>query len=457
MRIHFIAIGGSIMHNLAITLQEKGHDITGSDDRIHDPARTQLREKGLLPPAEGWYPERITPDINAVIVGMHARPDNAELEKARELGLQIYSFPELVYRETKHKQRIVVAGSHGKTTVTAMLMHVLERLKRKFDYLVGAPVPGFRHSVKLSTDAPVIVLEGDEYLTSPLDERPKFLWYEPQVALITGLAWDHINVFPTYEEYKRQFQRFIETIQPNGTLIYNEEHADLVKLVQSVRKDLRKLPYRTPPFRIEDERVVVVDQKKSYPLSVLGRHNVENVQAALKICENMGIKRDDFYEAIASFGGAQKRLECLYQDGKLKLYRDFAHAPSKVHATVSALKEQFPDWRLYAFLELHTFSSLNKGYLKQYRRTLAPADKAVLYIDPEALAKKQLPQITEEEIRQYFGRPTLTLVDNHDDLRALLPLTPDEKTVVVMMSSGTFGSFPIKSLAQALASDETQD
>ena len=451
MRIHFIAIGGAIMHNLAITLKEKGHVITGSDDRISDPARTNLREKGLLPPREGWFPEHITPELNAVIIGMHAHPDNPELLQAQELGLQIYSFPELIYRENKHKKRYVIAGSHGKTTITAMVMHVLDRAKRKFDYLVGARVSGFRHSVKLSTNAPLIVLEGDEYLTSPLDERPKFHWYEPHVALISGLSWDHINVYPTYEGYKEQFVRFIETIQPNGILIYNQEDQELDALVKRTsRKDIRKIPYQTPDHTIVENKIVVKWKKDRYALQLVGRHNVQNMEAARQICALLDVKAHDFFVAMESFVGAQKRLELLWEAPGLRIYRDFAHAPSKVQATVRGIKEQFPDWEVNAFLELHTFSSLNKGYLKQYRRTLAGADRAFLFIDPEALARKQLPEISETEIRQFFGRPSLELLHSPEELYQKLPLQPEKPTVVVMMSSGNFGGFSFRHMLEEL-------
>lgn len=453
MRIHFIAIGGAIMHNLAITLHEKGHQITGSDDHIKDPARSNLSEKGLLPPQEGWDPQRIQPELDAVILGMHARPDNPELLRAQELGLQIYSFPELIYRENKHKNRFVVAGSHGKTTITAMVMHVLDRLKRKFDYLVGARVPGFRHSVKLTTNSPLIVLEGDEYLTSPLDTRPKFLWYEPHVALISGLSWDHINVYPTYEAYKEQFERFIDTIQPQGTLIYNAEDVELTQIVQAnKRKDLKKIAYTTPEYSIVDNKLVVKWKKERYALQIIGRHNVQNLEAARKICEQLDIKPADFFTAMENFRGAQKRLEPLWSDDHLKVFRDFAHAPSKVQATVSAIKEQFPDWQVLAFLELHTFSSLNKGYLKQYRRTLADADRAFLFIDPDALERKQLPDISEQEIRQFFGRPSMELLHDTEELENKLPLEPEQRTVILLMSSGNFGGFSVKNLLDQLRS-----
>jgi len=360
MKIHFIAIGGSAMHNLAIALKINGHEVTGSDDEIFEPSRGRLKKYGLLPETDGWHPEIISNDLDAIILGMHARPDNPELLRAQEIGAKIYSYPEFLYEHAKNKKRVVIGGSHGKTTITAMIMHVLKYWNRDFDYLVGSKLCDFEVMVRLSKTAPVMIFEGDEYLSSPIDRRPKFHWYHPHMALLSGIAWDHINVFPTYENYLEQFSVFMDLMEPKGTLIYNSGDKELAGLVSQNKNDIRKISYQTPDFEITDGISYVLDGKTKVPLKVFGRHNLLNMNGARLVCHQLGIENKKFFEAISSFNGAAKRLELVMQKGRGRLYSDFAHAPSKLKATLEAVKEQFPDRQLFACFELHTFSSLNR-------------------------------------------------------------------------------------------------
>jgi len=376
MNVHFIAIGGSAMHNLALALHNKGYQVTGSDDTIFEPSKSRLQAKGLLPETFGWFPEKITASLDAIVLGMHAKKDNPELLKAQELGLKIYSYPEFLYEQSKHKTRVVIGGSHGKTTITSMILHVMHYHNRDVDYMVGAQLEGFDVMVKLTEDNDFIVLEGDEYLSSPIDRRPKFHLYKPNIALLSGIAWDHINVFPTYENYVEQFSVFVDSIVNGGSINYNEEDLEVKRVVEASENPIRKLPYKTPEYIVEDRQTLLATPEGNLPIEVFGKHNLNNLAGAKWICQHMGIDEDDFYQAIATFKGASKRLEKIAESKNSIAYKDFAHSPSKVEATTKAVKEQYPNRTLVACLELHTYSSLNAEFLKEYKGALDAADVA---------------------------------------------------------------------------------
>lgn len=437
MNIHFIAIGGAAMHNLAIALHQKGNRITGSDDEIFEPSKSRLAHYGLLPESEGWFPEKLTKDIDAVILGMHAKNDNPELLQAKKLGLKVYSYPEYLYEVSKNKTRIVVGGSHGKTTITAMVLHVFKQNGIETDYMVGAKLKDFDVMVKI-TDAPVMVFEGDEYLTSPLDPRPKFHLYRPHIALISGIAWDHINVFETFEKYVEQFQTFTSLIEPNGKLIFCQEDEFVCKVAEQSRSDLQKIPYRIPNHTIKNEHTYLLYKNKEIPLSVFGIHNLMNIEGARKICNSYGIEDEKFYQAISSFQGASNRLELLFKNEKTVMFKDFAHSPSKLKATVSAVKEQFPEKQLIACMELHTYSSLSHSFLSQYKDSMKEADQAFIYFNPHAIALKRLPNITKNQVLQGFGTKNIVVFTNSDELwKQLKSINPENKSFL-MMSSGNF-------------------
>ncbi|MBR1517863.1 MAG: peptidoglycan synthetase [Bacteroidales bacterium] len=437
-RVHFIAIGGAAMHNLAIALHLKGYAVTGSDDEIFDPARGRLAHYGLLPDGEGWHPERITSELDAVVLGMHARSDNPELLKAQELGLRIYSYPEFLYEQSKDKLRIVIGGSHGKTTTTAMILHVLHLCGIEADYMVGAQLAGFDVMVRLSDTARVMVIEGDEYLTSPIDRRPKFHLYKPHVAIITGIEWDHINVFPTFEIYKQQFSRFIDVVEPNGTLIYcNDDKVVREVVMASSRKDVHMLPYDVPPYHVE-EGVTYLDSECPVSLKVFGRHNLLNLTAARLACRQLNVSDCDFDRAISSFAGATKRLELVKRVGTTAVYKDFAHAPSKLRATIAAMREQYPSRRLVACMELHTFSSLTAEFLSQYAGSMDQADVPIVYFSHHALQLKHLPELSPEQVKRAFSNDNVRVfTDSHEMLDYVRSLKWDN-TNLLMMSSGNF-------------------
>ena len=382
MRLHFIAIGGSVMHQLAIALSRKGHEVTGSDDEIFEPALGNLGRAGILPKNPGWYPEKISEKIGAVILGMHAKEDNPELKRARELNLSIYSFPEYIFQESRDKTRVVVGGSHGKTTTTAMIMHALRKTGHDFDYMVGAKLQGFDQSVNI-TNAPVIICEGDEYPASTIERRPKFHFLFPHIAILTGIAWDHINVFPTFDIYLKQFSIFMDGIEDGGTLIYNATDPVLNELVSAhdFNKQILLLPYEVPAHEIVNGETHVTIEDASGILSVFGNHNLLNLNAAWLACKQLGMTAEAFVVAMRDFSGASKRLEILAKNDQTIVYRDFAHAPSKVKATMEAVHQQFPTRRLIAVLELHTFSSLNEKFMDQYQRNpgRCTAGRSVLF------------------------------------------------------------------------------
>ncbi|WP_134089375.1 UDP-N-acetylmuramate--L-alanine ligase [Olivibacter sp. XZL3] len=447
MRVHFIAIGGSVMHNLAIALADKGYLVSGSDDFIYEPSRTNLANKGLLPEQLGWHPDRITEDINAVVLGMHAKADNPELLKAQELGLQIYSYPAYIYEQSKEKTRVVIGGSHGKTTITSMIMHVLKVLERDFDYVVGAKLEGFDTMVRITKNAPLIVIEGDEYLASAIDRRPKFLLYHANIALISGIAWDHINVFPTYEEYVEQFRHFIESIEEKGTLVYNKDDKEVQALVSENNSNINKHGYKMPAFTINKGVSYLKTGKGEVALQIFGKHNLSNLAGAFTVCEWLGVSRDDFYKAIGSFRGAARRLEYVADYGGSVVYKDFAHSPSKVRASIDAVKEQYPTSKLIAIVELHTFSSLNEEFLREYRDTMRQADEAVVFIDQNSFRQKNIKPIETLTIKKAFNREDIIYLNDVQSLETYVgQLSPKGKNLL-FMSSGNFGGINLVNLS----------
>lgn len=449
MKVHFIAIGGAAMHNLAIALHLKGFEVSGSDDEIFEPSKSRLKKHNLLPDDIGWNPDIISNKLDAIILGMHARKDNPELLKAQKLGLKIYSYPEYIYQQSKNKTRVVIAGSHGKTTITAMILHVLNQQSINFDYMVGAQLHGFDTMVKLS-DAPLIVLEGDEYLSSPIDLTPKFLWYKPHFAVITGIAWDHINVFETFEKYIAQFDAFAETIEEGGHLFFykNDEHLQQIAIKQ---QKINCIGYGTPKHKISDGTTFLIDdEEKEFGLSVFGEHNLQNIEAALQICVHLGISKNQFYKSISSFTGAAKRLEKLTETENFIAFKDFAHSPSKLEATVNAAKNQYPARKIIAIVELHTFSSLNKTFLKQYKNTLNQADIGCVYYSHATIAHKKLDSIDENEVKKAFNRTDLHTITESDSLKEFILNQNCKNAVVLFMSSGNFGGLNLQELTTAI-------
>lgn len=430
-------MGGSVMHQLAIALKQKGYQVSGSDDEIYEPARNNLEKAGLLPLSDGWDANRITPDLDAVILGMHAREGNPEIDKARALNIPLYSFPEYIYKESLDKKRVVIGGSHGKTTITSMILHVLQHIGKDFDYLVGARIPGFDYSVRIS-EAPLIVCEGDEYPASAIQKKPKFFFYHPDIAVISGIAWDHINVFPTFDIYLQQFSLFIQNMQPGSILIFNEEDKHLVKLTGEHGQHLKLIPYSTPQYRVQEEITFINYGETEIPLQVFGTHNLQNIAAARLVCAQLNITDKDFYTSIRSFRGASRRLEKIFEKPDAALYRDFAHAPSKVRASIHAMKEQYPDRKLAAVLELHTYSSLNAEFLVQYQDAMEEADTACVYYSNHALEIKKLSPLSPKPVQQAFGREDLAVLNQPDALRAWISGQPSENTNLLMMSSGSF-------------------
>jgi UDP-N-acetylmuramate: L-alanyl-gamma-D-glutamyl-meso-diaminopimelate ligase len=448
MRVHFIAIGGAAMHNLAIALKQNGNQVSGSDDQIFDPSKGRLEKQGLLPKKMGWYPEQITTELDAIILGMHARPENPELLRAQEIGVKVYSYPEFIFEQAKEKTRVVIAGSHGKTTITSMILHVLKNLNKDFDYLVGAQIEGFETMVKLSS-APIIVLEGDEYLSSPIDRRPKFHLYHPQIALISGIAWDHINVFPTWENYLDQFQIFIGQLK-DGELVFCENDIHLNELVLKAQPELKKTAYTTPDYSITDGVTSVSIDGTEYQLHIFGEHNLQNMNGALNVCLKIGISTAQFMEAIVDFTGAARRLEEITRNDLTVVYKDFAHSPSKLEATTKAVKAQWSERQLVACMELHTFSSLTKEFLAEYDKTLHAADIPVVFYQEETIAHKRLDPISVEEVKQAFGREDLIVFTNTDELKLFLSQMNLKSKNLLMMSSGNFGGMDVDQFCKKL-------
>ncbi|MFV9550075.1 UDP-N-acetylmuramate--L-alanine ligase [Algibacter sp. PT7-4] len=439
MNVHFIAIGGAAMHNLALALHNKGYQVTGSDDTIFEPSKSRLQAQGLLPETFGWFPEKITENLNAIVLGMHAKADNPELLKAQELGLKIYSYPEFLYEQSKHKTRVVIGGSHGKTTITSMILHVMHYHEKEVDYMVGAQLEGFDVMVKLTEHNDFIVLEGDEYLSSPIDRRPKFHLYKPNIALLSGIAWDHINVFPTYKNYVEQFSVFVDSIVSGGSINYNEEDLELKRVVDASENTIRKIPYQTPEYQVQNGETLLETSEGELPIEIFGKHNLNNLAGAKWICQHMGIDEDDFYEAISTFKGASKRLEKIAESKTSVAYKDFAHSPSKVAATTKAVKEQYSNKTLVACLELHTYSSLNAEFLKEYKGALNAANVAVVFYSPHAVEIKKLEKVTQEQIAEAFQRDDLIIYTNPDDFKDFLFSQNFNNKALLLMSSGNYG------------------
>ena len=446
MNVHFIAIGGAAMHNLALALHHKGMQVTGSDDTIFEPSKSRLNAAGLLPTSFGWFSEKITKNLDAVVLGMHAKQDNPELLKAQELGLKIYSYPEFLYEQSKHKTRVVIGGSHGKTTITAMILHVLNYHDIEVDYMVGAQLEGFDVMVKLTDDADFMVLEGDEYLSSPIDRRPKFHLYQPNIALLSGIAWDHINVFPTFENYLDQFKIFVDSITVGGSISYNTEDPHVKSIVEDSENQIRKFPYQTPEHTIEEGVTYLDTEEGPLPLEVFGAHNLNNLAGSKWICQQMGVDQDDFYEAISSFSGASKRLEKVAENTSCVVYKDFAHSPSKVKATTEAVKSQYPNRPLVACLELHTYSSLNTTFLEQYKGTLDAADTAVVFYSPQAVEIKKLDSVSETQIETAFEREDLIVFTDLTRFKNYITSLEFAQKTVLLMSSGSYGNLDFETL-----------
>lgn len=450
MRIHFIAIGGSAMHNLALALQKRGDHISGSDDEIFEPSRSRLQKAGLLPAKTGWFPEKIDSGLDAVILGMHAKPDNPELQRAKELGVKIYSYPEFLYEASRDKIRVVIGGSHGKTTITSMILHVMAFHKIEVDYMVGAQLEGFDTMVRLSEKSRFIVIEGDEYLSSPIDRRPKFHLYKPDIALLSGIAWDHINVFPTYETYVKQFEIYIDKISDGGALVFNEEDEEVSRLVEKTEKPIQKYGYKIPAHRVKNGITYLETPGGGVALEIFGNHNLNNLEGARKVCELMGVGKTDFYKAIAGFKGAAKRMEVVFSDEETAVFKDYAHSPSKVKASVEAVRSQYPGRRLIACLELHTYSSLNPDFLDEYKNTMEAADTAVVFYSPKAVLLKRLEAIKIQQIETAFGRSDLVVFTNPADFKTYLFAGEFKNTNLLLMSSGNYGGLDFEELKSIL-------
>lgn len=450
MKVHFIAIGGSAMHNLAIALQDKGYHVTGSDDEIYEPSKSKLETAGLMPKSKGWHPELITPDLDAVILGMHAQNDNPELKKARELKLKMYSYPEYLFEQTKNKVRVVIGGSHGKTTITSMIIHVLKYHGKKFDYMVGAQIEGFNNMVHLSDDAPIAIFEGDEYLSSVLDPRPKFHVYKPNVALISGIAWDHINVFSTFDVYVEQFKMFIEKIEKNGHLVYNNEDPLVAGIALIARDDIKSISYQHHPYKVDKGIAYLLHENKKYPVKIFGKHNMSNINGAKQVCKILGLTDQQFYKGITTFEGAAKRLQLIGSNENTNIYLDFAHSPSKLTATVKAVKNHFPDRQLIACLELHTFSSLSENFLKQYHGTMEITDKAYVYYNPQSIESKKLKSLSSEFIAKAFDTKHLEVfTDSLELINELKSISLKNKNLL-FMSSGNFDGIDFNKFASQI-------
>lgn len=452
---HFIAIGGAVMHNLALALLEKGYQVTGSDDEIYEPSKTRLQKAGILPEAQGWFPEKIHADLDGILLGMHARIDNPELLRAQELGIPVYSFPEFIYNQSQDKKRVVIAGSHGKTSITSMILHVLKDQGMDFDYLVGAQIEGFDLMVRLS-NAPIIVIEGDEYLTSPIDRTPKFFHYKHDILLVSGIAWDHFNVFPDFEDYKRQFSMLMDRTPASGSLIYCSADPLVKEAAEKSVCQGQKIGYQAHPSQINSGKTSLITPTGAVEIGIFGEHNLQNLQGALHICEALGLSREKFYASIQSFKGAAKRQEIIVQHESGVLFRDFAHAPSKLKATVNAVKNQFPSRRLLAVQELHTYSSLNKAFLPNYAHSMDEADTAVIYLNPHAVALKKLELMSEEMLREGFKRNDLILFTDSTALSEYLLAQEYAHTNLLLMSSGNYDNLNLEPLKQKFLSYASQ-
>jgi UDP-N-acetylmuramate: L-alanyl-gamma-D-glutamyl-meso-diaminopimelate ligase len=452
MRIHFIAIGGSAMHNLAIALSRKGYIVTGSDDEIFEPSATRLKNQNIYPQNIGWDESKITKDLDAVILGMHARVDNPELLKAKELSLPIYSYPEYLYEQSKSKIRLVIGGSHGKTTITSMLLHAVKEMKIDADYMVGAQLEGYDCMVKLSNTAPFMIIEGDEYLSSPIDRRPKFHLYKPNIALISGIAWDHINVFPTFDNYIEQFNFFCECIEKNGKLIYNKQDQEVKKIGENYTNILNTIPYEIPDYKVTNSGTVINFNNNTYSLKIFGSHNLQNMIGAMYLAKEMGISNHEFLTAMSTFTGAGKRLQKVVESEDFVMFKDFAHSPSKLLATTKAVKEQYQEKEVIAFMELHTFSSLKKEFLPHYKNTMSKADEAIVYYSPDVVLHKKLEPISIEQVKKAFGG-NVNVFNKTEDVLQFIRNKKWKNKVLLMMSSGTFDGINYEELGMEITNN----
>jgi len=448
-RVHFIAIGGSAMHNLAIALSRKGMLVTGSDDEIFEPSKGRLAKQGILPKSIGWNAELISEELDAVILGMHAREDNPELLKAKELNIPIYSYPEYLYEQSKNKIRVVIGGSHGKTTITSMILHVINEVGMNVDYMVGAQLEGYDCMVKITEEAEIMILEGDEYLSSPIDRRPKFHLYRPNVAIISGIAWDHINVFPTFDNYVDQFDIFCSLIEPNGTLVYNTEDEEVNRLGLKYKNALKTVPYQTPNYDVVENGTLLHYEGKSYPLMIFGGHNLQNLMGAMELGRAIGISSDQFLNAMSTFTGAGKRLQKVTEKNEFVMFKDFAHSPSKLKATTKAVKEQYNDRKVVACMELHTFSSLKKEFLPHYKDAMEAADIAVVYYSPDVVKHKKLEPISKELVLNGFGGNVIVLNETSEVMKFIREQDWNN-SALLMMSSGNFDGIDYDKLGEEL-------
>jgi UDP-N-acetylmuramate: L-alanyl-gamma-D-glutamyl-meso-diaminopimelate ligase len=447
MKVHFIAIGGSAMHNLAIALKLKGYEVTGSDDEIFEPAHSRLKKYGILPEKEGWHPERVHEGLDAIILGMHAKKDNPELLKAEDLRLKIFSYPEFLYEQSNEKTRVVIAGSHGKTTITSMVLHVLQEAGIDSDYMVGAQLEGFEVMVRLSEKARFMVLEGDEYLSSPLDPRPKFHLYRPHIALLSGIAWDHMNVFPTFDNYLSQFEQFINLVEPVGCLVYCASDPEVEKLAVASRRDIKKLPYGNLAYKIVDQKAYLLVNDQEVPLNVFGKHNIQNIHGAWLVCKQIGVTDEQFLDVIRTFKGASKRLQLLKSNAETAVFKDFAHSPSKLKATINAVKELYPERVLVACIELHTYSSLNKEFLPLYRGCMDLADLPIVYYSYHALSLKRLPELSPQEVKEAFGDDRILVFNDSKEMQAYILNLKYQNKNLLLMSSGNFDGLNLEEIA----------
>lgn len=453
MNYHFIAIGGAVMHNLAIALHKKGHKITGSDDEIFEPSRSRLMSHDLLPEKPGWDPDRIHSGLDTVILGMHARKTNPELKRAQKLGIPIKSFPEYLYEHSQNKKRVVIGGSHGKTTITSMVMHVLKEQGLEFDYMVGSKIEGFDTMVKLSEDAPFIILEGDEYLSSPLDRQPKFHQYNPHMTLLSGISWDHMNIYPTFETYKKQFQKFLRIATGGGKVFYFDGDPVLGEVVDKSHWSLLKIPYKEHPHKVECGRYILETKYGSIPLALIGAHNMQNLTGAKLLCQELGVEEYQFYQSIQNFKGIERRQQLLAQGNNKAVYLDYAHAPSTIKATIQAFRDTYTDQKLVTCLELHTFCNLNMEYLPQFRDSLKGSDQAFVYFNPAAVKRKRLPELAPEEVKKQFHNEELIVHNNSELLVADLKSIDADSFVLLIMTSGNFSGIDLKELAEEIVSE----
>ena len=450
MKVHFIAIGGSAMHNLAIALSRKGVDVTGSDDEIFEPSKSRLEKQGILPEVIGWNAQYIDHTIDAVILGMHARENNPELLRAKEMGIPIYSYPEYLYEQSKAKKRMVIGGSHGKTTITSMLLHVCKKQKLNVDYMVGAQLDGYDCMVKLTDEAEYMILEGDEYLSSPIDRRPKFHLYQPHVALISGIAWDHINVFPTFKNYVDQFDIFCSVIETNGSLIYNNEDEEVNVIAEKYKDELNLQPYGVPRVEVKKNGTIVAHNEQHYALEIFGSHNLQNMMGAMHLAGHLGINNETFLTSMSDFTGAGKRLQKVVENDAFVMFKDFAHSPSKLKATTQAVKEQYSKRKVIACMELHTFSSLRKDFLPFYKGCMESADHALVYYSPQVVTHKKLEPLSIQDVEDAFGG-NVVVKNATEDVLSFIHTLKNDNTVLLMMSSGNFDGIDYEALGAELS------